>query len=440
MSLSGVLASLLLIGGPPTAADLPQLIERGSVAVQAGWESVKEAPDRAEQLRRIRSGRLLRLRCNDTLPFEVLMRRAGEGAQLRDTVRWRTAARPEMAALILEAMRLLREKVPNARVSVGDIAQPGCGQIRYGTLIRFVPESEAKALTDAARVEYGALTIRELLPPEHFTDEWPRFHEDLGPVHVERILTGRTRDGQLRLELRRFDPGQRLGADSVTRLLERTGERVAARARVTWDRVWHTPEQGEAVRLRRATWHNPRTNRWMEAVFRPGNVRPVTARNLLRVREARTDPRKPTSLKFEERYRFEWDGEAGVRVRRHTLHYEAHHSSHIGGLDADLSYVTHNNANHFVPDMALLDPLATWHWMKALDTAARNLSIPLKALFVDRSIIQLLKSVPEASRRDRVWRKLRRSPGHDSHVHVRIGTSARVGGYDVDEVLKLLSR
>ena len=171
-------------------------------------------------------------------------------------------------------------------------------------------------------------------------------------------------------------------------------------------------------------------------VYRPDARGKADQFNLLRVREARFDPKKPLSRKYEERYRFELDGDAGVRVRKHLLEYEAHHTSHLGGLDADLSYVTHDNRYHFSPDVAVLDPAGTWKWLDALRVTANQLKIPLRALFVDRSILQTLKQYPGARRRHPLWRKLKRSPGHDSHVHVRIGASPAFAGKSLREVLR----
>ncbi len=426
---------------PPVKAAAPKLLDRGSAAIQGQWQAIKDVAGRPEQLARIRKAKLTRLRCRDTVSITDFID-AGVPLRLRDTVRDRTAARPEMAALLAETLRRLRKDVPGAELTIGDIAQQGCGQIRWGVLVHYLPEASAAALSKRATRRFGRTGTFEMRHPDAFMDEYPRFHTRMGPVWVERLITGRSRSGELRVETRRFGPGAVLQMGSVQRLLQRTSKRLRDRKNVSWDTVRHTLDSGQIGTLRRAVWHHGATKRWAEAIFRPTRRRRprVNARTLLRVREARTDPRKPTSMKVEERYFFHSDGEAGFTVRRHRLHYEAHHSSHLGGFDADLSYVTWKNLNHFNPSEAVLNPLGTWRQMQAIHKSAKSLKIPLKALFVDRMILTMLKSVPEAKRNDPVWRKLRRSPGHDSHVHIRIGSSARWAGRSSKWILSKLRK
>ncbi len=429
--------TILVVVAPPRTPAPVKLRDRGALAIQSQWKAIKDVAGLVEQTRRIGKARLTKLVCRDVVSIKDIIA-AGSPMRLRDTVRDRTHARPEMAALLAETLRLLRKQLPDVVLTIGDIAQQGCGQIRWGVLVHY---RKAKAVADlkaAATIRFGQRGVLQPRPPDDFMDEYPRFQDDGGPVWIERLITGRAKSGELRVETRRFSPGLVLKSDSVQRLLQRTRKRLATRKKVAWDRVQHTMPDGSRVKLRRGTWHDDSKRRWMEAVFRPGKRRAVNARNLLRVREARLDPRKPTSLKLEERYLFDSDGEAGFTVRRRLLHYEAHHSSHLGGFDADLSYVTFGNLHHFNPVDAALNPLGTWRQMQALHKAAKNLGIPLQALFVDRSILDMLKTVPEAKRRDPVWRKLRRSPGHDSHVHIRIGPSSRWAGKSAAAVLKAL--
>ena len=427
-------ALVLSLAAPPGP---PQLKARGSMAIQAQWKKVKELTEPREQVKRIKKQKLDRVRCTDVGSLVELLRRTPLPYGLRDTVRWRTAARPEMLALLVDAGRALRRKRPEAWVTVGDIAQQGCGQIRYGTLVRFVGGTAAKGLEARARTYYGELGFMEPVPPEVYIDEHPRFSDILGPVWVERRLTGRSKGKVLRVETRRFDSGRTLPAVSVSRLLERTRNRLRQRSKVVWDRVKHQLPGGRVATLRRATWRDAGKQRFIEVVWRPTKrLFPLRAETLLRIRESRLDLRKPTSPKYEERYRFQWDGDAGVRVDRHLLQYEAHHASHIGGFDADLSYVTRQNRHHFAPRAQVIDPDATWIWLDALRTSAKRLGIPLTALFVDGSIRRILKSARGAKRRHPLWRLLRRSPGHDSHVHVRIGRSPRWAGKSIGQILR----
>ena len=132
------------------------------------------------------------------------------------------------------------------------------------------------------------------------------------------------------------------------------------------------------------------------------------------------------------------DGEARLVVWRHRLLYEAHHSSHLGGLDGDLSYITVDNVGHFAPQDAQLHPKKTWAWLDSLRRSARTLGIPLKALFVAPSILRQLKQNRVAAKRHPLWKKLRPSPGHDSHVHIRIRPAPRWSGRSVPSIIEAL--
>jgi len=428
----------LTVIAPPAGPfdDLPRLLGRSAAAVQSGWEAVKESKDPAEQRKSMARKKLDRAVCHDTLDIREVMARTDLPLRLRDTVRWRTVARPEMIALITGAMVRLQKSDPDASITVGDLAQQGCGQIRYGTVVELVDKATAAALAEKMSRYFGGTGRYFAMPPEAFIDEYPRFVDREGPIWVEQRLTGVARSGLVRLETRRFDEGRVLSGESVRKLIERTRRRIADRRNAVVDRVNHELA-GASVRLRRVRWTSARDGRWMEAIYRPSRSG-ATRETLVRVREARFDPKKPTSRKYEERYRFGDDGEARLLVHKHLLEYEAHHTSHLGGLDADLSYVTWNNEHHFSPDVAILDPERSWRWLDALRRTARDLGIPLTALFVDRSILRRLKEARVAPRKHPLWRKLKRSPGHDSHVHVRIGATPRFAGRSIDTLLSKL--
>ena len=431
-----VWAVALALSAPPGPL---RLSPKSAAVVQSGWEYVKEVKTLSDQEARIDERHLNAAYCDDTLSAGELIQAAALPYELRDLVRLRHEARPEMIALLLRAMDNLRRVEPRATITIGDIAQAGCGQIRYGAIVSFETFPTA-GVPAAARIEFGLTT--ELIPhePEDFLDEFPRYADSLGPVWMERTVTGATPDGRLRIESRRFEGSERLGPDSVDRLLQRATQRFRSKE-TAWDIVVHTLPDGRVATVRRGTWHSDTDGRWSEIVLAPGRASyPLRAERVLRIREAMLDAGKPTSLKFEERYLFDDDGESGSRVTRFLLEYEAHHASHLGGLDADLSYVTHGNIAHFMPSLALLDRRGSWRWMKALHAASEDLGIPLKALFVDGVILRALKSVDEAGKRDPTWKKIHRAPGHDSHVHVRIGSSPRWAGKTLAQIIDLVRR
>lgn len=444
-----MVSSLLLLvalasppGEPPQSdpgAALPTLLPRSAQTVQSGWEWVKDTKDGFEQLDRIGERKLGISFCTDTLDAQDLLRAATDlPYELRDWVRSRHAVRPEMLALMVRAMGYLKRWQPGSTITIGDIAQRGCGQIRYGTIVHL--DDDADAFLARSRLEFGVPTVTELLDAWAFADEYPRMDDLDTPVRVERIATGRTRDGKLRIETRRFALGAHVTERRLDLLLDRTSKRFKSKAAgaIEWDLVEHDDGSGP-VRLRRGTFFDPAGGIWSELILQPGvkGAFPLRPDRIARIREAYVDLGKPTSLKFEERWDFDYDGEAGVHVTRWFLEYEAHHASHLSGLDADLSYVTFNNYGHFSPILALMDRVGSWRWMKALEKAARDLAIPLDALFVDPSVLRALKTVEEAGKAEPAWKKLKRSPGHDSHVHVRIRPTPRFHGKTLTEIIEM---
>jgi len=431
----GVLLSL------STSVGLPSLQERSADWIATRWMEVKSADSQVEQHRLHRRHRLNRLRCRGLLPITDYMRRDSPPLRLRDTLRERTAARPEMVAVVSLAIQRLHKKAPKAVITVGDISQPGCGQIRYGVVVRFLKGKHADNLKRIAVEHYGAPTVFEPVDPMFFIDEYPRFSGKLGPIWWERRLTGVTTTGELRVEERRFDVGDWLAPISIRRLILRTRKRLRDRDNVVRSRVRHVDATGERRWVHRATWTHWETRRWIEVIWQPGASRhQVTVQSVLRVREARILKRKPTSRQYEERYLFWDDGEAGVNVRRHNVLYEAHHSSHMAGLDADLSYVTEGNMGPFEPTLGIINAAASWAWLGELRRAARDLRVPIRAMFVDKTVRNRLLRVPGVSRRDSMWRTVKVSPGHDSHVHLRLEATSRFRNKSLDEIRAMVAK
>jgi len=185
VTLSALLAFAVL-SAPPKP---PVLVERGAATIQAQWKAIKEVAEPFQQAKLIRDQRLDRARCTGTVEMLDMIRGMDLPLRLRDTVRWRTRASPEMAALIAGALKELRTSYPDAVVTMGDVAQPGCGQIRYGTLVRLLDKAETLAFRGEARWAFGALTTLAVQDRDVFMDEWPRFSEHMGPIWVERRLT-----------------------------------------------------------------------------------------------------------------------------------------------------------------------------------------------------------------------------------------------------------
>jgi hypothetical protein len=416
----------------------PTLFTRSSLAIEHQWKAVKRVKEHKKRRELIAHKKLERQYCIDVLDAAEWLRRSTLALQLRDTTRYRTAIRPEMVATLLAALRIFGVSDPNKRLSLGDVSQPGCGQIRYGTLVRFVAQNARKEFQKQATFRWGKWQWSRPFSPNEFIDEYPRFAHLYGPIWVEDVLTGETTDGTARVERRRFFGGAIVDDRTRHKLLLRVRRRMQNRGRLEWDWVRHAGKDGKIRRHRRVRWTNTEHSYWMEAIWRHRARRRATAWTLLRVREANIDASKPGSRRDERRYLFNLDGEAGVQVRKFGLLYEAHHSSHLGGLDADISYVTKSNGGHFDTNEAL-DAAATWRWLNAIHEGSQKVGVRIKALFVDSKIMSMLRNVPQAKAALPIWRKLKRSPGHDSHVHLRLASNKRFSTMDLDTLTQYVN-
>jgi hypothetical protein len=107
-------------------------------------------------------------------------------------------------------------------------------------------------------------------------------------------------------------------------------------------------------------------------------------------------------------------------------------------LDADISYVTKSNGGHFDTN-EVLDAAATWRWLNAIYEGSQKVGVRIKALFVDSKIMSMLRNVQKAKPTLPIWRKLKRSPGHDSHVHLRVAADKRFSTMDLDTLTQYVN-
>ena len=61
-------------------------------------------------------------------------------------------------------------------------------------------------------------------------------------------------------------------------------------------------------------------------------------------------------------------------------------------------------------------------------------------LFVDKTVRNRLLRVPGVSRRDSMWRTVKVSPGHDSHVHLRLEATSRFRNKSLDEIRAMVAK
>ena len=414
---------------------VPSLKNKSAVGIQNSWKAIKAERNVFKQRDLLNSSNLHRAYCPDVLDAAKWVRRAGSLLQLRDTTRYRTAIRPELLATMEIARRLFEKESPGKRLVLGDVAQPGCGQIAFGTVVRFVAPTELEILKKQFSYRFGFWSKMRAVSPNDYVDEYPRFENLYGPLWVEEAITGVTKSGKGRIERRRFIGGTALKDYARARLIRRIRQRLSDKKLVERDWVYHGNASGKLRRHRRAVWVDPERSLWMEVVWKYRRGRRTNSRSLERVRFSRYDRKKPGSRRDEYRYIFGDDGEAGVVVQEYSIVYEAHHTSHLAGFDADISYVTTSNQGHFDTEEPL-DATASWHWLNALYSGAQKAGVPLRAMFVDPKIIALLRTVDGADRKLPIWRKLRPSPGHDSHVHIRVGPTRVYSKLNYDSLMQ----
>ncbi len=195
------LTRALTAGGgtyPDPAVMLPELTWVLPEEAEQAWRKVKHLVSPAAQAAAIRRGGIEQLACRDLIDFKEVAKRAGADFQFRDAFRGRSWARPALARLLVRSLDRFRQEYPQAALSVGDIAQPGCGQVAYGTLVqqwRADPADEAASqahqrLRQSVRRVLGEPTVVEEAVASDFPLETDRFTSPATPILIERRVLG----------------------------------------------------------------------------------------------------------------------------------------------------------------------------------------------------------------------------------------------------------
>jgi hypothetical protein len=429
---------------------IPPLLWRGAQETEEAWYAVKDVRDPVEQAKALADSRLERTACRGLVDFRLVAPDRTAPFGYRDDVRGRSWARPALAAVLVRALEALRAESPAATVSIGDMAQPGCGQLEHGTLVRLVsdldpapppprhlpaptePQGAATALLNRARLVISTATVWELKRARDLRQEAWRLDFLDAPVLLEHRLLARdavpdpTGEPRLRLKVstRRYrpieEPSDQLERDLLrvgTRMMEQ-GVLVSTERARTWD-----PDEGDVpVWVQR--WVLVEGRRQMITVSDRRLKRRFTPTTLRDVRLGGWHGRKPGSMDREIRWladRAESAPGARPRWTRWQKLYEAGHITHLGGRDVDVSYVTSDPKRHFAVDLEAMDVEATWRWFGHLDAAATAMGVRIDRILVDPSVRRLLKrKLPKQTRGSRLWRLIRLANGHDAHHHLRI--------------------
>jgi len=447
-----MLAALCLPGAAhagekrPDRAELPPLESTSAHAAQGLWTAVKALGGIGRQLDAISKKRLVTKVCTDLVDLRMLADGGAlTGFAFRDNVRGRSWARPTLALVLAEAMRRFQREYPGRVVAIGDVSQPGCGQVEHGVLIQEVRGEAAKRLIDLAHLELSARVLTEVRRASYFPWESDRFGLPEERVLVTTRLLGKTLAGEelsLRVartrhrELAAPAPEERIAlADELGRLMR--GTRVVQR------KVQSVDAAGVSTALWLSHWVSEPAGRQVVLVTRNRPRRRLDWGNVVEVRLASWQDKKPGSFPDEVRWVVQQVTPepsigleqaapplpiAAVTFQRWALLYEAGHISHLSGIDADLSYVTLGDARPFAVDLEALDVPATWRWLEIVVATARELGTPVDAILVDPKIKRRLEQgLPPTgpgsltrAKKGPAWRLLKLAAGHDAHHHLRL--------------------
>lgn len=412
-----------------------QYVESG--VAEAAWQGVKSLDTPQAQTKAIRKGGVETLVCRDLVDFRSIVQQTGATFDFRDVFRGRSWARPALARLLVRAQARFDDEFPAARLTVGDIAQPGCGQLAYGTLVRQFGAHDGKnrvtQLLLRARRVLGETLVVEHTTAADYPDERDRFDRADTQVVVEQRIVGAADAGQpggqaVRVATRRFAavaPSKKPVRDrrevakmlaEVAKLVQ-TGEVVRHDAVVTWD--------GQAG-VERKAWLQHRLDR-----KRGRQVQLITARPLVgeldltavaELRVSKWKPGKPESFSGESRWRRVTDALGEPHWQKWKMLSEAGHLSHLSGRDADVSFVTVDNRGLQAVRLKKLDVSATWRWMEILTATAAELGTPIEHILVGPRVRKWMgKRLGQAAKQSALWRDvLVTAAGHDAHHHIRL--------------------
>ena len=413
---------------------------------QADWMGAKGLSGAGAQLDAVAKRRLLRKVCDDLVDLRALVD-AGKlsGFAFRDNVRGRSWARPTLALVLAEAMQRFSAEHPKRVLAIGDVSQPGCGQLAHGVLVQDLSGGAAAKLVEASRVELSERAVVEVKRARDFPWEADRFGQpDERVLVTTRIVAkdGTGDDTRIRTARTRHRELPAPSADE-TRAFEVALGRVMKGARI----ASFAAESEDAAGVRTSVWvsHFVAEEARQQAVVIT-NKRPGKKLDWADVREVRLaswQDKKPGSFPDEVRWVVERVTALPVPPKKKTapptpianaaftrwaLMYEAGHITHLSGIDADISYVMKADKGHFAVDVENIDVAATWRWFEIIEATAKELGTPVDAILVDASIKRHLErtfakegpKVLAAKKKTKVWRLLTLVGGHDAHHHLRI--------------------
>ena len=395
-------------------------------AIAERWMSIKREGD----LRHQHQGVYRRL-ARPEFATGLIDLRALEGRGLppfgsRDRTRGRTWVTPTMAAVLISAHRIFTSKHPGTKLTLGDLAQPGGGNLLHNVIVRDVKGPEALALLNAAHLQGGRWSVDHYGRAADFPGELGRFNSPEDEVWTHHVLHARhaSKEGAVSLRTRtiRYTFPTRPDEDARTLAFGHFKRTARRGTLVQSQRVRETTPEGTLRTMWRQHWVDPQAKRQLITLSSREQKRRLRMSSVHSVRYAHWQQRKPGSLPKETHWRRAVDASPEAPWVRWQAMREAGHVTHMAGSDADISFVTHGNRRHFAVDVSALDARRTWEWFEALDEAAQRLGTEVDGILISRVIIRALeRHLSKEEKRSRLWRsRIKRAGGHDAHHHLRL--------------------
>ena len=344
----------------------------------------------------------------------------------RDRTRGRTWVQATTAAVLIKAHELFTSRFPDATLTLGDLAQPGGGNLFHNVIVRDVEGERANSLLDSAKLVGGEWSIDTYGRAADFPGELGRFNSPEDEVWTRQVLAGHGfgPEGQLRLRVhttrytfpsRPIDEDRAKAFGDLKRLMKRST--LVHTAKVKGHRA-----DGATETLWLQHWIAPKEKRQLITLSTKQQRRRLKTKWLRSARHAQWQQRKPGSYSREVHWTTEEQADGTRGWVRWQAMREAGHVTHMAGSDADISFVTTKNTRHFAVDLSVFDAKRTWAWFEALDQAASLLATRIDAILVSPVIIRALeRRLTKRQLRSTLWRRhVRRAGGHDAHHHLRL--------------------
>ena len=390
-------------------------------AIGQAWSAVKGIDDPALQHRALRAANLEASACFGLVDFREIALARDLPIRWRDKHRGRTWVDPATASTLLHALEGAKRELPGSLLAIGDMSQPGCGQLEYGTLVQEVRDQGqarlASELLNRSRLLGGIPGIRQVELGSR------------GYLMTERTLVGHTLSPEgellLRVAVRRYRR-QGVGPNGRARhRLRGWDQRLRGSQLVELRRVRTTDEAGHTRGLWRSHWIS-RVSEKQLILFSTSPLETQTPLSgqlgrIVEMRFSRYVPKKPLSFRSEQRW-VKKQGSRAARWEAWRMIHEAGHQTHTSGRDVDISYVTHGNTRHFTGSWKALDGRRTWQWFRLLEKATVQAGSRIERVLVGpRARRVVARRLSKVERRSRLFSDVLRSvEGHEGHHHLRI--------------------